>query len=144
MADNLLQTDQGGSNCQWTKVYLGPTLGWAMLPIVPELEITSAAALTIPAYASRVLLKAAVKAIQLPKVSQWMLATLPLANTSSFDRSLWIKDYVGDASSGAPIVITPDATLPDTIDGLSSFSIITQQDLIRLYPLTDLTGWYVG
>ena len=115
-----------------------------MLPIVPELEITSAAALTIPAYASRVLLKAAVKAIQLPKVSQWMLATLPLANTSSFDRSLWIKDYVGDASAGSPIVITPDATLPDTIDGLSSFSIITQQDLIRLYPLTDLTGWYVG
>ena len=142
MADNLLQTDQGGSNCQWTKVYLGPTLGWAMLPIVPELEITSAAALTIPAYASRVLLKAATKAIQLPKVSQWMLATLPLANTSSFDRSVWIKDYVGDASSGAPIVITPNGS--DTIDTLSSYSIITQNDLLKLYPLTDLTGWFVG
>ena len=142
MADNLLQTDQGGSNCQWTKVYLGPTLGWAMLPIVPELEITSAAALTIPAYASRVLLKAAVKAIALPSVSQWMLATLPLANTAAFDRSLWIKDYVGDASSGAPIVVTPNGS--DTIDGLSSYSIITPNDLLKLYPLTDTTGWYVG
>ena len=142
MADNLLQTDQGGSNCQWTKVYLGPTLGWVMLPIMPELEITSAAALTIPAYASRVLLKAAVKAIALPSVSQWMLATLPLANTAAFDRSLWIKDYVGDASSGAPIVITPNGS--DTIDTLSSYSIITQNDLLKLYPLTDLTGWFVG
>ena len=113
-----------------------------MLPIVPELEITSAAALTIPAYASRVLLKAAVKAIALPSVSQWMLATLPLANTAAFDRSLWIKDYVGDASSGAPIVITPNGS--DTIDTLSSYSIITQNDLLKLYPLTDLSGWYVG
>lgn len=144
MGDNLAQLDQGGSNCQSVRTYLGPTLGWAMLPVMPELEITSAAAITVPAFASRILLKAAVKAVQLPQVSQWMLATLPLGNTSSFDRSLWIKDYIGDASVGAPIVITPDPTLPDTIDGLSSFSIITNYDLIRLYPLTDLTGWYVG
>jgi len=142
MVDNLNQTDQGGGNCQWVKVWLGPTLGWALLPVMPELIISSAAALTIPAYASRVLLNAAVKAITLPSVSQWMLASLPLANTAAFDRSLWIKDYIGDASVGAPIVITPNGT--DTIDGLSSFSIITNFDLIRFYPLTSLLGWYVG
>ena len=134
--------DQGGTSRQWVRTYLGPTLGWKDLPVMPELEITSAATLTIPAYASRVLLKAAVKIINLPSVSQWMLATLPLANVSPFDRSLWIKDYVGDASTGSPIVINADS--PDTIDTLASFSIITQNDLIRLYPLTDLTGWYVG
>lgn len=142
MVDNLTQTDQGGSNCQWVKTYMGPTLGWMMLPVVPELEVVSAAALTLSPYTSRVLLKAAVKAIQLPSVSQWMLASLPAANTSAFDRSIWIKDYVGQASVGSPIVITPNGT--DTIDGLTSFSIINAQDLIRLYPLTDLTGWYVG
>lgn len=113
-----------------------------MLPVMPELIITSAAALTIPAYASRVLLNAAVKAITLPSVAQWMLASLPLANTAAFDRSLWIKDYIGDASVGAPIVITPNGT--DTIDTLSSFSIVTNFDLIRFYPLTSLLGWYVG
>lgn len=141
--DNLAQLDQGGSNCQWVKTYLGPTLGWVMLPVVPELEITSAAALTLSPYTSRVLLKAAVKAIALPKVSQWMLATLPLANVSAFDRSIWIKDYIGAAGVGvAAIVLTPNST--DLIDGLASYSIITPNDLIRLYPLTDLTGWYVG
>ena len=142
MSDNLGQTDQGGGNCQWVKTYLGPTLGWVMLPVMPELIINSAAALVVPAYASRVLLNAAVKAVTLPSVAQWMLASLPLANIAAFDRSLWIKDYIGDASVAAPIVITPNGT--DTIDGLPSFSIITNFDLIRFYPLTSLAGWYVG
>lgn len=142
MADNLTQLDQGGGNCQWVRTYLGPTIGWVMLPVVPELEVTSAAALVLSPYTSRVLLKAATKAITLPSVRQWMIASLPLGNTAAFDRSIWIKDYVGDASGGAPIVITPNGT--DTIDGLASFSIITPNDLIKLYPLTDLTGWYVG
>lgn len=141
--DNLTQTDQGGSNAQWVKVYLGPTLGWAMLPVVPELEVTSAAALVLAPYTSRVILKAAVKAITLPAVAQWMLASLPLANQSAFDRSIWIKDFSGNAGGGASaIVISPSGT--DLIDGLASYSIITPNDLIRLYPLTDLSGWYVG
>jgi hypothetical protein len=142
MSDNLQQLDQGGTNCQFVKTWLGPSLGWAMLPVMPELVITSASALTISAFSSRVLLNAAVKAIALPAVSQWMLATLPLANISGFDRSLWIKDYIGDASSGSPIVVTPNGS--DTIDGLASYSIITPNDLLRLYPITTLAGWYTG
>lgn len=141
MVDNLTQLDQGGSNAQWTKVYLGPTIGWVMLPIVPELEVTSAAALVLSPYTSRVILKAAVKAIALPSVSAWMLAQFQ-ANQASFDRSIWIKDFAGLASDVAPIVVTPNGT--DLIDGLASYSIVTPNDLIRLYPLTDLTGWYIG
>ena len=62
MVDNLAQLDYGGSNCQYAKVYLGPTIGWVWLPVTPELEITSAAALNLntPTYyfVSRVILKA--------------------------------------------------------------------------------------
>jgi hypothetical protein len=65
-----------------------------------------------------------------------------LMSQSPFDRSLWIKDLSGTASQLAPIVIMPSGT--DQIDQLSSFSIITTNDLIRLYPLTDLSGWYTG
>lgn len=142
MVDNLAQLDQGGSNCQWVRTWMGPTLGWMMLPVVPELEITSAAALVIGPYTSRVILNAAVKAIALPSVAQWMTASLPLANTSAFDRSLWIKDLVGQASFASPIVVTPNGA--DTIDLLASYNIATTNDLIRLYPLTDKSGWYVG
>lgn len=143
MTDNLAQLDQGGSNCQFTNVYLGPTLGWARVPVVPEILVTPATAYTVPSYASRILLKGAVKSVTLPSVSQWMLASLPLANTASFDRSIWIKDLGYNAGTGgAAIVITPNGT--DQIDAQSSFSIITPGQLIRLYPLTDLSGWYVG
>lgn len=121
---------------------MGPTLGWMMLPVVPEISVISSAALTIPPYASRVLLKAAVKSILLPSVSQWMLASLPQANVAAFDRSLWIKDYIYGASNGAPITIMPDGT--DTIDALASFEVISPGALIRLYPLTTADGWYVG
>jgi hypothetical protein len=141
VVDNLTQLDQGGSNCQFTRVYLGPTVGWVMLPVVPELEITLAAGLFLGNFTSRVLLKAACKSVNLPACAAWMLAQYQ-ANQAAFDRSIWIKDYVGDASAGAPIVITPNGA--DVIDGLASFKMITPYSLIRLYPLTDLSGWYVG
>ena len=140
--DNLAQLDQGGSNCQWVRTYLGPTLGWVMLPVMPELIVTSAAPYTIPAYASRVLFNAAVKVVNLPSVTLWVEANPPLANISPFDRSLWLKDYSYQASGGAPIVVNANGF--DTIDGQPNFSIVEAGELIRLYPMTNLVGWYVG
>ena len=141
MADNLGNLDGGGGNCQWVRTYLGPTLGWVMLPVVPEIIVTSAATLTVPNYASRILLKAAVTSVLLPKVSQWMLASLPSANVAAFDRSLWVKDYSGNATAN-PIVFTPNGA--DTIDGLASWTMATAFDLVQFYPLSDLSGWYVN
>ena len=141
MSDNLGQLDQGGSNCQWTRAYLGPTLGWAMLPVMPELKINSAAALVISPYSSRVLLNAAVVAVTLPDVSQWLLASLPKANTSAFDRSLWVKDLAGNWAANN-CVFTPFGS--QTIDGGATYTGVSNHALVRFYPLTDLTGWYVG
>jgi hypothetical protein len=120
---------------------MGPSLGWRLLPVMPNLFVTSVAPLVVPPFASRIILKVAVKAIALPSVASWVVAS-PSQNNTAFDRSIWIKDLIGAASVGAPIVITPSGS--DTIDGLASFSIITPFDLIRLYPLTSLDGWYTG
>ncbi len=141
MVDNLAQLDQSGSTCQWAKVYLGPTLGWAMLPVQPELLVSSAAAYTVPAYASRVILNAAVKSVALPNVAQWMKANLPLANVSGFDRSLWFKDLAYQASDASPITFTPNGV--DTIDGFATYTFRLTGGTFRLYPMTDLSGWYV-
>lgn len=141
MPDNLAQLDQSGTNCQFARVYLGPTIGWVMLPIVPELLVTSAANIVLGPYTSRVLLKAGVKSIALPSVAAWVAAQFQ-ANQSAFDRSIWIKDYAYLATGAQPIIVTPAGA--DTIDGFANFTIVTQGSIIRLYPLTDLTGWYVG
>jgi hypothetical protein len=129
---------------QFVTTWLGPSLGWAKLPVMPELFVSSTAPLTIPPFTSRVILNAAVTSILLPSVAAWVTPqpTLGQRNIACFDRSLWIKDLIGAASVGSPIVVT--ACGSDEIDTLSSYSIITAYDLIRLYPLSDLSGWYVG
>ena len=147
MVDNLLQLNESGSNAQFTKVYLGPSLGWTLCPGSSELIITSPAVelwLGVPgstAYASRVILKAAVTFVILPSVAQWMLATLPLANTAAFDRSISVKDLGGNATAN-PITITPLRS--DTIDGQPSWQMVTAYDCIQFNPLSDLSGWFVG
>lgn len=140
MSDNLAQLDQSGSNAQWNRTWLGPTIGWVMLPVTPERIITSTAALTIRPYDSKILLNAAVTSIQLPDVVAWVTSPFQVVQ-SAFERSLWIKDLAGNARSNN-IVITPYAG--QTIDLLSSYTIVSNHALIKLYPLTDLSGWYVG
>jgi hypothetical protein len=146
MVDNLTQLDQSGTNAQFVRTYLGPTLGWVMVPVVPELIIISTAPLVLglpgsTSYASRVLLNAAVTSVTLPSVAQWMNATLPLANNAGFDRSIWVKDLGGNATV-SPITFTPFGT--DTIDTLGSWQMSTAYDLVQFYPLTDLSGWYTN
>jgi hypothetical protein len=148
MKDNLIDPDQGGSNCQWVDASLGPTLGLAFLPVSPELIVTTPGPYTVPPFASRILIKGAgVGPIQLPRVSQWMTATSGagqrvVQNLAGFGRDIWIKDFGGNASVGSPIVVLPFGS--DTIDGLSQYSISTPGEILRLYGLTDLSGWYSG
>jgi hypothetical protein len=83
--------------------------------------------------------------ITLPSVARWVSAQGAnglVANLASFDRSIWVKDLGGNASTGSPIVINPAGS--DLIDGLGSYQITTPFELIRLYVLTDLSGWYRG
>jgi hypothetical protein len=61
-----------GTTVQFVKTYLGPSLGWAHLPVQPNLIVTSAAPLTVPAFASRIVLNAAVKLILLPSIASWV------------------------------------------------------------------------
>ena len=147
MADNLANLDGGGTNCQFVRTWMGPTLGWMMLPVVPEAFSQSASPIVIVgtsvsnnAYCSRLILKHAVKSITLPSVKQWMTATPALTNSGAFDRSIWIKDLIGAVSNAAPLVFTPFNV--DQIDGLTTWSMINAYDCVQFYPLTDLSGWY--
>jgi hypothetical protein len=140
----IYNTD-GGCNAQWVSTWPGPSLGWSLLPVQPELIVTVPGALIVPAFASRVLLRAAATPITLPSVKAWVQAQGAnglVANTAAFDRSIWVKDLGGVASVGSPIVI--NAAGGDTIDGLGSYQITTPFELIRLYVLTTADGWYRG
>lgn len=131
--------DQSGGYPQYVRTWLGPTVGWALLQVQPERLITTPGALTVQPFDSRLLLKAIITPITLPDVVSWVRAPFQKVQ-SAFDRSLWIKDLNYSASAN-PITVNPFAG--QTIDGLANFQIATNGLLLKLYPLSDLSGWYV-
>ena len=120
-----LQALDLGVNVQFQSVWLGPSLGWNLLPVAPELYISTPGPLVVPPFSSRLLLMVAgAGPVMLPSVAKWMTAQLggsTIANQACFDRSLWIKDYSYSASAASPIVILPSGA--DTIDGDTSQSL---------------------
>ena len=118
--------------------YLGPTLGWVKAFVLPMRE-TGVSGLILPAD-NAVLCTAGGITLILPDVALWVKEPhyQPYA---PFDRSLWIKDISGSAGV-SPITVTPFAG--QFIDFLSSFQIISNRGILRLYPLQDLTGWFSG
>lgn len=139
---SLAQLDQG-TYVQFVRTWLGPTVGWVDLPVQPETFVLTGPSYVVQPFDSRVLLNSVatpVIAVTLPSVATWNKALYQRVQ-SPFDRSLWIKDYAYKATAN-PIMITPNGA--ETIDGLASFQIINDGQLIRLYPLYDMTGWYVG
>jgi hypothetical protein len=138
--------DQGGNPpVQYTRVALGPSLGKVLVPILPQTKVTSGTSYTIQPYDSVILLKTPISNVYLPSVAQWMTAQGPnglVMNKAPWQRSIWIKDLTGVISIGSPVTVNPSGS--DLIDQLSSYELATPFELIRLYALSDLSGWMVG
>jgi len=88
--------------------------------------------------------------INLPDVVSWAaISVLPLVGAvglipyvQGFERAIFIKDFGGFAAAH-PITVHPFGA--QKIDNLSiDFSIVQNRQLLRLYPLGDLSGWFSG
>ena len=134
--------DQGGTTNQHTRVYRGPTLGWADVFVKPALLVTTTGTTTLSDGVTMVFVKvAATVNIQLPDVSKWMQQNFNRPDPG-FDGSIWIKDLGGNAAT-FNITVTPFGT--QSIDLLAqAFTIVEARQLLRLYPLNDLSGWFSG
>jgi hypothetical protein len=140
----LNQLDQG-SNIMMTRTWLGPSFGWSVLPVAPQTYVQTSS-YVVSAFDSRLLLMVPVSSIQLPSVEDWMLANDP-ANFAGFGRELCIKDLLGNCSVGSPCVVS-SVDPAETIDGSASYSIVTPNEYLCLYPIYDTVagaiGWYSG
>lgn len=143
--DAVQDLDKSGNGFQRARVYLGPTLGWVMAQVQPSQLIDTAGAHTLGSGSGIVFVDVAgAVTITLPDVTKWVLQganPAPYIPASAFGRSIWIKD-LGYNATANNITVNPHAG--QTIDGLASFDIIQDGQLIRLYPLNDLSGWFVG
>ena len=137
-----MDLDQGGNAFQSMRVYLGPSLGWVRTRIKPEFFITAAGVYTLATDVGVVFVNVAASVtINLPDVSGWV-QEFAYNPATAFERAIWIKDLGGNATA-FPITITPFGA--QAIDAVpATIQIATNYQLLRLYPLSDLSGWFVG
>jgi hypothetical protein len=132
--------DQGGFP-QRQNIYLGPTLGWVPLRVKPERYIVGGGNYTLGPDDGVVLVNTpAAVTLALPDVSQWMNEPFGQPLTA-FERAVWVKDIGGYAGS---FHITVNAFPGQKIDTANSAVIKTFFGVLRLYPLADLSGWFVS
>lgn len=135
----MADLDKGGNTLQLTRVYLGPTLGWAMAYINPARFITSAGSTQLILGDSVVFVNvAALVTILLPDAVQWLQQFPMKSAIATFGEYLYIKDYGGNAAA-FNITVTPFGT--QKIDNLAGLTIGQNRQSIRLYPLADASGW---
>ena len=135
--------DQGGQTYQWTKVWMGPSLGWVYQQVHPILQIVAAGTYTLGPNTSVVTVNVAgLVTLNLPDVVGWLKEPV-YSPMVAFERSIWIKDIGGNAGA-FNITVNPFGS--QTIDALVStpFTLIQNRAILRLYPLADQSGWFQG
>jgi hypothetical protein len=134
--------DKGGAYSQKTRSWYGPTLGWLDEYVLPQVTITAAGTVALPAGVSLLLIDVAgLVTINLPDVNA-VLQVTSYQPANGVERSIWIKDFGGNAAA-FNITVNPFGT--QKFDKTLAQLIIGQnRQLVRLYPLGDGTGWFVG
>ncbi len=163
--------DKGGNlESQVIEVWLGPSLGQHNQQVRPTLTITSVGnyvvgaastiivAVTLPPVETSLIsgvnslvsgtnmLVANLQAqsttvpvsLQLQSVKNWMQQQGDQPRTH-FDKSVWVK-LLG--RQVCPIIAVPFGN--ETIDGQPSVSLSPSLTVVRIYPLNDLSGWFLG
>lgn len=138
----MTDLDQSGSAQTWVKVYLGPSIGWATVPIKPERVISATGTYSIEVGDGVILVTTATAVtLNLISIDEWLAAGLNFFYGTAFEGAVWIKDLSGNRA--IPITIVPFGT--EEIDGLNqAFTIVQNRQLLRLYPLADRSGWFSG
>jgi len=137
-----MDLDQSGNGWQRARTYLGPSLGWVDTQVKPERRITAPGQYAVLPGDGVIFtdVNGSVTLI-LPDVVKWVQEAAYQPATA-FERAIWVKDLGGKAAF-FPIQIVPFGT--QTIDGLAMpFQIVQNRQLLRLYPLINMTGWYTG
>jgi hypothetical protein len=136
----MVDFDQSGVNtAQDVRAYLGPSLGWVRTRVKPQRFITAPGTYNATTDDGVILVNTTMNVtINLPDVGKWMTETAYQPATA-FERTIWVKDFGGHSAS-SPITVVPFAgQVIDTMQG--SYSISTNFALVRLYPLSDRSGW---
>ena len=133
-----LDLDQGGTNRQRQKVYMGPSVGWVDAPATVALPVTTAGTTTILLGTTLVLVNVnGAVTIQLPSAKDAGVPAIGLAGPY-LKNPITIVD-IGGFAGAHPITILPAAG--ETIMGLASISLSVNYGGYTLNPSNAQQGW---
>lgn len=132
--------DQGGTFRQWTKMWMGPSVGWVPVPVDAVLNVTAGGAISIARGTSLILLNVnASVTLNLPSAKatpqgpqaipgQWVINPVTIVDVGGFANPGTV-DY-NIVPSGA-----------ETISGLASVLLASPRGTIILNPILTTGGW---
>lgn len=137
--------DQGGTQRQQQRTYMGPSLGWQLAPLRSILSVTAAGAYTINLSTNLVMVNVATPGtpavtLTLPKAAGSPAGAQALPGTF-VGVNIVVVDSGGNAVT-ATIRIQPDPSeIVAGIDGLASLDIVSAYGAFNLKPNTPNPGW---
>lgn len=135
--------DQGGTFRQWTRMWMGPSVGWVPVPVDAVLNITAGGTYTIARGTSLILLNvnasvtlnlsSSKAAVQGPQAipGQWVINPVTVVDIGGFANPGTV-DYS----------IVPNGT--EKISGLNSVPLATPRGTVILIPILATGGWNLG
>lgn len=133
-----LDLDQGGTFRQWTRQYMGPSVGWVWVPVDAVLEVTAGGTYSIARGTSLILLSADAD-ITLDLPSSKASPAGPQAIPGQWVvNPVTVVDIGGFASSR---VYTINPAAGETISSLASVRLRADYGTVILNPLLRTGGW---
>ena len=130
--------DQGGTFRQWTKMFMGPSVGWVPVPVDAVLNITAAGIYNIARGTSLIMINVdANVTLNLPSSKaapqgpqaipgQWVINPVTIVD-------------VGGFADTRTYSIVPNGS--ETISGLASVQLAAERGSLILNPLLSTGGW---
>lgn len=127
-----LDLDQGGTNREWGRIYLGPSVGWVVVPYRNQLQIGAPGSYTLDLSTNYVQVNIAGAVTIILPIS--ITAGVPAgAQTGKFVRAPISIIDVGGFAAANPITIQPNS-VAETIMGLTQVQITSNYGGFILYP----------
>lgn len=136
-----LDLDKGGTYRQYVRRWLGPSVGWVLVPIDNVVPVTAAGTTTVLVGTTLVPINVNGNvSIQLPSAKASQTATAGALPGKSLALPLTIVD-IGGFVDGAAVLYTILPFPGETIMGLASIQIASPYGAFTLLPNLTLGGW---
>lgn len=138
-----LDLDQGGTFRQYQRIWMGPSVGWQLMPVQAILSLTAAGTYSILRWTNLIKQKATSGTVNINLPSSKATAQGPQAIPGQWVYNpVIIIDQSGQAGAATTVNINPFGS--ELISGLAQVQLATPYGTIILEPILDTGGWTLG